>query len=220
MTSIDQKAQSPVRILIADDHAVVRQGIKDILSDAQDLVVTEEAETGTQVLQTLHTTKIDLLLIDMEMPEKSGWDVLLDLKTTYPELPVMILSIYPEEHYGMRFLKAGAAAYLSKTTSPDVIIQAIRHVTRGGTFVSSTLAERMVTTPGKDPSVPLHERLSNREFQIFKLLASGTAIKTIADSLSISVTTVSTHRARILEKMGMRKNADLTLYASHLGLLK
>ncbi len=212
-------AQQSIRILIADDHAVVRQGLKHILSKTPDLVVIDEAETGGQVLQKLKVKEIDVVVMDMEMPEKTGWDVLLDLKATYPKLPVVILSIYPEEQFGVRFLKAGASGYLSKTSAPEQLVEAIRTVTQGGKFLSPRLAEQLVMNLNKDPVTLAHERLSDREFQVFRMIASGTSTKVIADELCISVTTVSTHRARILEKMQAKSNADLTLYASKHGLI-
>ncbi len=208
-----------IRILIADDHAVVRQGLKHILSKTPDLVVIEEAETGPQVLRILQMKEIDVLVMDMEMPEKTGWAVLLDLKTTHPKLPVVILSIYPEEQFGVRFLKAGASGYLSKTSAPEQLVEAIRTVTQGGKFLSPSLAEQLVMNWNKDPVTHEHERLSDREFQVFRMIASGTPTKSIADELCISVTTVSTHRVRILEKMQAKSNADLTLYASKHGLI-
>ena len=211
--------RNTIRVLIADDHTVVRQGLKQILSKTPDLVVVEEAETGNQVLEKLQTIKIDVLVMDMEMPEKTGWDVLLDLKITHPKLPVVILSIYSEDQFGVRFLKAGASGYLPKTSAPDQLVEAIRRVAQGGKFVSPNLAEQLVRTLDKDPQKPFHEMLSDREFQVFRMIASGQSIKTIADSLAISVTTVSTHRAHILEKMNVKTNADLTLYASKHGII-
>lgn len=216
MTSV---ARHSIRILIADDHAVVRQGLTHIVSKTPDLVVIEEAETGTQVLQKIQMTEIDVVVMDMEMPEKTGWDVLLALKATHPKLPVLILSIYPEEQFGVRLLKAGASGYLSKTSAPEQLVDAIRTVSQGGKFLSPRLAEQLVMNLNKDPVTLAHERLSDREFQVFRIIASGKSTKAIADECCISVTTVSTHRARILEKMQAKTNADLTLYASKHGLI-
>ena len=208
-----------IRILIADDHAVVRQGLTHILSKTPDLVVIDEAATGAQVLEKLEMTEIDVVVMDMEMPGKTGWDVLLELKDTHPQLPVLILSIYPEEQFGLRFLKAGASGYVSKTSAPEQLVEAIRTVNQGKKFVSASLAEQLVMNLDHNPLIPAHERLSDREFQIFQMIASGIPTKTIANDLCISPTTVSTHRARILEKMQARTNADLTLYASKHGLI-
>ena len=209
-----------IRVLIADDHTVVRQGLIQILSKTPDLVVVGEAETGDQVLAQLQAVEVNVLVMDMEMPGKTGWDVLLDLKITYPKLPVVILSIYSEDQFGVRFLKAGAAGYLPKTSAPDQLVDAIRRVAQGGKFVSPNLADQLVRTLNHDPQKPLHESLSDREFQVFRMIAAGKTTKTIAEDLSISVTTVSTHRARILEKMNLKTNADLTLYASKHGLIR
>ncbi len=207
-----------IRILIADDHAVVRQGLKHILSKTSDLVVIEEAETGHQVLQKINKTEVDVIVMDMEMPEKTGWDVLLDLKTTHPRLPVLILSIYAEDQLGMRFLEAGASGYLSKTSAPDQLVQAIRRVAQGGKFVSPNLAEQLLLKMGHQGKYA-HETLSDREFQIFLMIVSGKALKEIAELLCISTTTVSTHRARILEKLNMNTNAELIRYATREGIM-
>ena len=212
-------ARQSIRILIADDHAVVRQGLKEIISKMSDIVVAEEAVTGKEVLRKLRTIAVDVVVMDMEMPEKTGWDVLLGVKGTHPKLPVLILSIYPEEQFGMRFLKAGASGYLSKTSAPEQIVEAIRTVAQGGKYVSPSLANQLIMNLDNDHCALVHERLSDREFQVFRMIASGKPTKNIADELYISVTTVSTHRARILEKMHVKTNADLTLYASKHGLI-
>lgn len=208
-----------IRVLIADDHAVVRQGLKNILSKTADLLVVDEAETGLEVLEKIRTVDVDVLIMDVEMPQKNGWEVLSELKIQYPQLPVVILSIYSEDQFGLRFLKAGASGYLAKTSAPDQLVEAIRRVAKGGKYVSPNLAERVLLDLEKDHEKPLHEVLSDREFQVFHMIAVGKPLKEIAEELSISTTTVSTHRARILEKMNMKTNADLILYASHNGLL-
>ncbi len=212
--------KNTIGVLIADDHAVVRQGLKHILSKTPDLIVVEEAETGKEVLEKIQITKIDVLVMDMEMPEKTGWDVLSELKITHAQLPIVILSIYPEEQFGLRFLKAGASAYLTKTSAPEQLVEAIRRVAQGGKFVSPRLAEQLVANLDRDAEKASHERLSDREFQVFRMIASGTPIKTIAEELCVTVTTVSTHRARILDKMNVQTNAELTLYASKHGLIQ
>ncbi len=208
-----------IRVFIADDHAVVRQGLKQILSDAPDVQVVGEAGDGRDVLKQLAGLQVDVLLMDYDMPEKNGLDVLLELKALRPKLPVIILSIFPEEHYGLRFMKAGASGYLTKTSAPDKMVEAVKVVHNGGKFISPNLANILVSDLGKDASKPLHESLSDREFQVFFMLASGKRLKTIAKELSLSVNTVSTHRSRILEKMGMETNADLTYYALKNGLI-
>ena len=215
---MSEASTNSLRVLIADDHAVVRQGLKHILSKTADLLVVDEAETGLEILEKIQNVDIDVLVMDVEMPQKNGWEVLSEIKIHYPQLPVIILSIYSEDQFGLRFLKAGASGYLTKTSAPDQLVEAIRRVAKGGKFISPSLAERLVLDLGKNSEGPLHEILSDREFQVFHMIAVGKPLKEIADELSISTTTVSTHRARILEKMNMKTNADLILYASHNGL--
>lgn len=203
-----------IRVFIADDHAIARQGIKMILSQVSDFKIAGEAENGHEVLEKiLNMGDVDVLLMDIEMPGKNGWDVLQELKLLRPQLPVLVLSIFPEEHYGARFLKAGAAGYLSKASNPEEVVSAIRRVSKGGKFVSPDLAEKLVFDLGKDNEKPLHETLSDREFQVLGLIASGKKIKAIAEELSVGITTISSYRARILEKMGMKTNAELIHYA-------
>lgn len=202
-----------IKVLVADDHAVVRQGINQILSKTPDLSVIDEAENGAEVLQKVKIQMPDVVVMDIEMPVKSGWEVLPQLKSLYPKLPVIILSIHSEDMYGMRFLKAGASAYLTKAGAPDQLVQAIRKVASGGKFISPEMAERLVDELGRDSDKSPHETLSPREFQVFCSIASGKSLKDIAEELSVGVTTVSTHRARILEKMALKSNAELIHYA-------
>lgn len=202
-----------IRALIVDDHAVVRQGMKQILSKTPDMEVVAEAENGNEALDKIREIPLDIVLMDIEMPGKSGLEVLLQMKGTHPKLPVLILSIFPEDHYGIRLLKAGASGYLTKTSAPEQLVEAIRIVSRGGKFASPALAEKLVTDLAKGSDKPLHETLSGREFQVFCMIASGKKLKTIADELSLGITTVSTHRSRILDKMEMTSNADLIHYA-------
>lgn len=216
---MSQETRNAIRVLIADDHAVVRQGLNHILSKTTDLLVVAEAETGFEVLEKIKALDVDVLVMDVEMPQKNGLEVLSELKISRPQLPVVILSIYAEDQFGIRFLKAGASGYLTKTSAPDQLVEAIRRVAGGGKYVSPNLAERMVLDLGKDSEKLPHECLSDREFQVFHMIALGKPLKEIAEELSISTTTVSTHRARILEKMSMKTNADLTIYASKNGLM-
>ncbi len=216
---MNEHHSKPIRVFIADDHAVVRQGLKQILSKTRDLLVVDEAATGQDVLTKMKTLSVDVVVMDIEMPEKSGLDVLLELQRTHPHVPVIILSIYSEDQFGLRLLKAGASGYLSKTSAPEKLVEAIRTVHQGGKFVSPALTQQLVLGLHTDPLKSVHEVLSDREFQIFLMIASGKPNKTIADELCISVTTVSTHRAHILEKMHLTSNADLTLYASKHGLI-
>ena len=210
---------SKIKVLIADDHDIVRQGIEKILSKSDDVVVVSEASNGREVIELVKKTKIDVLLLDVEMPEKTGWEVLSELKVIKPNLPVIILSIFPEEHYGPRFIKAGAAGYLNKASKPATLLDAIRKVHQGGRYVSAKLADLLIQDLGRTSKANPHETLSPREFQVFCQIAAGKKLKDIADELSLSITTVSTHRARILDKMDMKTNAELIHYAVKHGLI-
>ena len=208
-----QTTSRKTRVFIADDHAVVRQGMKQILSKTSDLTVVDEAENGQEVLEKIDKTQPDVLLLDIEMPIHNGWDILTRLKTTHPQLPILIFTMHPEKHYGLRFLKAGAAGYLNKTSTPDQLVTAIRKVAKGGRFISPQLAELLVMNLDDDPKKPLHDSLTDREFQVFGMIAKGEKLKDIAKKLSLSATTVSTHRARILKKLKIKHNSDLIHYA-------
>ena len=212
--------ESSIKVLVADDHEIVRQGLKTIISEPSDLSIAGEAENGNQVLKILKKTKVDVVLLDFDMPEKNGLDTLIELKALYPKLPVMILSIFPEDHYGTRFLKAGASGYLQKSSATDQLIDAIRKVFNGGKYISSALTDRLVTNLNRDHERPLHESLTDREFQVFCLLATGKKLKEIADELCLSINTISTYRSRILQKMDMSSNADVIRYAIKNKLVK
>jgi len=212
--------ESSIKILVADDHEIARQGLKTIISEHSDLSIAGEAENGNQVLKILRKTKVDVVLLDFDMPEKNGLDTLIELKALYPELPVMILSIFPEDHYGTRFLKAGASGYLQKSSATDQLIDAIRKVFNGGKYISSVLTDKLVTGLNKDKEQFLHESLTDREFQVFRLLSTGKKLKEMADELCLSINTISTYRSRILQKMDMKSNADVIRYAIENGLSK
>ena len=214
------KKDGSIKVLVADDHEIVRQGLKTIISEHSDLSIAGEAENGNQVLKILKKTKVDVVLLDFDMPEKNGLDTLVELKALYPKLPVMILSIFPEDHYGTRFLKAGASGYLQKSSATDQLIDAIRKVFNGGKYISSALTDRLVTNLNRDHERPLHEPLTDREFQVFCLLATGKKLKEIADELCLSINTISTYRSRILQKMDMSSNADVIRYAIKNKLVK
>jgi len=214
------KKDGSIKVLVADDHEIVRQGLKTIISEHSDLSIAGEAENGNQVLKILKKTKVDVVLLDFDMPEKNGLDTLIELKALYPKLPVMILSIFPEDHYGTRFLKAGASGYLQKSSATDQLIDAIRKVFNGGKYISSALTDRLVTNLNRDHERPLHESLTDREFQVFCLLATGKKLKEIADELCLSINTISTYRSRILQKMDMSSNADVIRYAIKNKLVK
>lgn len=210
---------SKIKVFIADDHAIVRQGLKQILSETSNLVVVGEAESGKDVLKKIRDSKVDVLLMDYDMPGKNGLDVLIELKNILPHLPVIIISIFPEEYYGTRFLKAGASGYLTKGSAPEQVIEAIKTVYCGGNFISPNLTAKLVSGLKKDSAKLPHEFLSDREFQVFIMIASGKRLKIIAEELSLSVNTVSTHRTRILEKLELQSNSDLTYYAVKNGLI-
>jgi len=210
--------ENSIKVLVADDHEIVRQGLKTIISECLDLSIVGEAENGNQVLKIVKKTKVDVVLLDFDMPGKNGLDTLIELKALYPKLPVMILSIFPEDHYGTRFLKAGASGYLQKSSATDQLIDAIRKVFNGGKFISSALTDKLVTGLNKDNEQFLHESLTDREFQVFRLLSTGKKLKEIADELCLSINTISTYRSRILQKMDLKNNADIVRYAINNGL--
>lgn len=209
-----------IKIFIVDDHAIVRQGMKHILLQTQDIVVVGEAENGNQVLEQAGELDVDVILMDIEMPGKSGWDTMLQLKAMHPHIKVIILSIFPEDHYGFRLLKAGAWGYLTKQSAPELMVEAIRKVAHGGRFISPALSEKLLNDMDRDREKAPHEHLSEREFQVFCMLASGKKTTVIADELGVGVNTISTHKARILEKMNMHSMVELVHYALKNGLIK
>jgi len=209
-----------IRILIADDHAIVRKGLKQILSETSDLVVAGEAGNGREAIEKIYKSKYDLVLLDISMPGRGGLEVLSELKKKKPHLPVLILSMHPEEQYAVRALKTGAAGYLAKESAPEELIRAIRKVSRGGKYVTASLAERLASEIKINVEKPRHEFLSNREYQILCMIASGKAVKQISEELSLSVKTISTYRCRVLNKMNMKNNAELTHYAIQNYLVK
>lgn len=208
-----------LKILIADDHAIVREGLKQILVEIDDIIVAGEASDGNQALERVREEAYDLVLLDISMPGMSGLDVLKQMKTERPDLPVLMLSIYPEEQYAVRTLKAGASGYLTKQSAPEELIAAIRKVYKGGKYVSASLAEKLAMFLDADISRPVHELLSDREYQVVVMIASGKTVSEIAAELSLSVKTISTHRSRALSKMGMKTNAEITYYAVKHGLV-
>jgi two-component system invasion response regulator UvrY len=202
-----------IRILIADDHSIVREGMKQILADIDDMQVTGEAANGADVLARVQKQPFDLVLLDISMPGRSGLDVLKELKGIQPRLPVLMLSMYPEEQYAVRALRSGASGYLTKESAPDELISAIRKVCGGGKYISASLAENMAFTIDRKADQSPHESLSDREYEIMCMIASGKAVKDNARELSLSVKTISTYRSRILVKMNMKTNAEVTRYA-------
>ena len=202
-----------IRALIADDHAVVRQGLKQILGDTPEMVVAGEATTGQEVLDKIRAETWDVVVLDISMPDRSGLDILKQLRSERPKLPVLVLSMHSEDQYAMRVLKAGASGYLRKDSAPDELIEAIRKVVSGGRYVSSFLAEKLAFEVGTDLSRLPHETLSDREFQVLRGIAAGKSVTEIAAELYLSPKTVSTYRARMLEKMNLGTNAELIHYA-------
>ena len=208
-----------IKILIADDHSIVREGLKQIVAESPEMAVRGEAVNGQQVLKLVHKTDYDLILLDIAMPGRGGIDTLKQLKIEKPEIPVLILSMYPEDQYAVRAIKAGASGYLTKESAPEELIGAIKKVAQGGKYVSTDLAEKLVENLGKNTEKPDHTMLSDREYQVMIMIATGKTVKEIADELSLSVKTISTNRARALKKMGMKNNAEFTYYAIKQGLV-
>ena len=202
-----------IRTLIADDHAVVRQGLRQILQDTSDMQVTGEAASGPETLDRVRDDSYDVVVLDITMPGRSGFDVLKELRVERPELPVLVLSMHPEEQFAVRLLKAGAAGYLNKESAPEELVKAIRKVVAGGRYVSPTLAEKLAFEIDAGSDRLAHETLSDREFQVMRMMASGKTVKEIAAELALSVKTISTYRARILTKMNLHTNAELIHYA-------
>ncbi|MGE5809340.1 MAG: response regulator [Nitrospirota bacterium] len=200
------------RVLIADDHAIFREGLRQILEDVADLRV-DEASGGQEVMDKIAKTDYDLILLDIAMPGLSGLDTLKLIKGQKPKIKVLILSMYPEEQYAVRAIKAGASGYITKASASEELIGAIRKVSAGGKYISASISDKLLSDLEPEPGHPLHERLSDREYQILCLIASGRTVSEIAAKLALSVKTVSTHRGHILEKMKMKTNAELTNYA-------
>jgi DNA-binding NarL/FixJ family response regulator len=209
-----------IRVLIADDHAVVRRGIRQILGDEHDITVVAEASTSTEVMNHLRKQPIDLVLLDMTMPKKHGLELLKDIKVEFPKVKVLVLSMYPVDQFGIRALKAGAGGYLTKDGDPVELVNAIRKVSSGGKFINPQMAELLERELHHEEERPLHEILSDREFEVFRLIASGKTVGQIADELKLSVKTVSNYRARALEKMNMKTNADIMSFAYRKGIVQ
>jgi DNA-binding NarL/FixJ family response regulator len=202
-----------IRVLIADDHAILRRGLIEILTGEFKDAVCSEAENAQQTLAFVQSHNLDLVILDVSMPGRSGVDVLADLKRMRPKLPVVVLSMHPEDQYGKRVLKAGASGYMNKDSAPEELIKAVRRVLGGGRYVSPALAEVLAMDLGAGGDHAPHERLSDRELEVLRLMGSGRSVSEIAELLHLSATTVSTYRARILEKMRLRTTAELMNYA-------
>lgn len=202
-----------IRVLIADDHAILRRGVKEILVRELEGAVCGEAMDVTGTLARLQEGEWDLVILDITMPGRSGLEVLQDLKAARPKLPVLVLSMHPEDEFAKRMLKAGASGYLNKQSAPEELIKAVRKVLAGGRYVSAALAEKLASDLSEDTGQPIHEVLSNREFEVLRMIAAGKTVGKIAEELHLGVTTVSTYRGRLLEKMSMDTTADLIRYA-------
>jgi len=202
-----------IRILIADDHAIVRAGLKQFIADQVDMEVAAEAASGAEAIAAVRAGDFDVVLLDISMPDKNGIDTLKTLRHVKPELPVLMLSAYAEDQYAVNLLRAGAAGYLNKEAASTQLVGAIRTVVQGRKYVSPSLAQILADGVSGDADKPLHAELSQREFQIFCKLAAGAAVSKIADELNLSVKTVSTYRTRLMEKMNLSSNSDLTYYA-------
>lgn len=202
-----------LRILVADDHPVVRRGLSQIIGETSDMVVADEATSGQEVLGKVRESRYDVVLLDITMPGMHGLDVIKQLSKESPRLPILVLSIHPEEQYAVRALRAGAAGYLTKDRAPNELLGAIRKISTGGKYVSPSLAERLAYNLEAGEEQSPHKTLSDREYQVMCMIATGKTATEIARELSLSVRTVSTYRSRILEKMKMKNNAELTHYA-------
>jgi len=205
------------RVLLVDDHDVVRKGIRAILEDRFSAIAICEASSGDEALATL-SAPFDAVVLDLSMPGRSGIDLLSEIKHRYPKLPVLIMSLHGEEQFAVRALRAGASGYLTKSAASEQLIAAFERIVRGGRYISEALAERLAVSAGGGTDAP-HDRLSDREFEVMRGIASGESVSEIADRIHLSVKTVSTYRARLLEKMGMTTNAELTRYAIQNGLV-
>jgi len=201
------------RILIADDHTVVRRGLRQILLDAFPSAHVEDVGDAEDLLKKVMLEEWDIVISDISMPGRSGLDVLQQLRQNYPKLPILILSVHPEDQYAIRVLKAGASGYLTKDSAPEELVNAINRVMLGKKYITPSIAEKLANTLDQDGDKSAHEYLSDREFEVLKLLAAGRSVSDIAEQISLSATTVSTYRSRIMTKMNLKTNADLTLYA-------
>jgi len=202
-----------INILVVDDHALIRKGLKQLLEDTADIRVTGEAESGIQAIKMAHEHSYDLVLLDIALPDKNGIDVLRQLKLEHPDIKIIVLSMYPEDQYGVRTLKAGALGYLNKQSAPDQLIGAIRQVLSGKKYIGEIMAEQLLNNLIGDSQELLHQTLSNREYQTLCLMASGKTLSEIADDMTLSPKTISVYRARMLEKMGFKNNAEAIHYA-------
>jgi len=208
-----------IRVLIADDHPVVRRGLRQLLEEAGDIVVGGEAGSAAETLDQVRRNRWDVLVLDLDLPDRSGLEVMRDVKLVQENLPILFLTVASEDQFAIRALRAGAAGYMTKKTAPEELVEAIRKVVGGGRYVTAAVAERIALHLDKDVETPVHESLSDREYEVFQMLASGRTATQVAEALHLSVKTVSTYRSRVLEKMGLSTNAELTVYAVRNGIV-
>ena len=208
-----------IRVLLADDHRLVREGLRQILQETPDIVVVDESSNGSDILPKIRRQPVDVVILDISMPGRSGLEVLKEIHLNRPGVPVLVLSMHPEEQYAIRVLKAGAAGYLTKESASEELISAIRRVAAGGKYIRPTLAEKLADAVGQSSVSTAHEQLSDRQFEIMRMLATGKTVSEIAAELSLSVKTISTYRSRILAKMNLRNNAEIMSYALKQGLI-
>lgn len=202
-----------IRVFIADDHAIVREGLKQILAESPDIIVAGEAENGIDAIKLFRKSKCHVILLDISMPDRSGIDVLKQVKKEYPDIAVLMLSMHREDQYAIRSLKAGASGYMTKQSAPKELVTAIRQVAAGQKYVSAALAQELASAVGEDHEAAPHDTLSDREYQTLTMIASGKTVSDIARELSLSVKTISEYRARLLVKMKLKNSAELTHYA-------
>jgi two-component system invasion response regulator UvrY len=208
-----------LKIILADDHAVVRQGVKKILADTFSQATFGEAQNAHELLEMVRTDHWDIVVLDLTMPGGNGLEALKQIKHDHPLLPVLILSMFPEDQYAVRTIRAGAAGYLNKESAPEELVQAIRKILRGGEYISAAVADELVLYARHEDDLPPHKHLSDREYQVLCLIASGKEVKEISSELSLSAKTISTYRSRLMEKMNLKTNAELTYYAIQNGLV-
>jgi len=202
-----------IKLLVADDHPIVRRGIRQALSETDDIVVADEAGNCAEILEKLRQNQFDVVLLDLSMPGRGGIEVLKQIRGMQLRVAVLVLSIFPEDQYAIRALRAGASGYVMKSCEADVLVRAIRKVAAGGRFVSEAMVEKLLGGLGKDVEKAPHELLSDREYEVFRRIARGESVRDIAESMALSIKTVSTYRGRILKKMGLKSNAELIHYA-------
>lgn len=209
-----------IRVLVADDHTVVRRGVREVLEESEDIRVEGEASNAREVLEHVRKEAWDVVVLDINMPGRSGLELLEDLRGLRPRLPILILTIYSEDQFALRALKSGAAGYLTKEAVPERLVEAVRRVVQGGRYITPSLGERLATMVQSGFEGAPHDLLSEREFRVFRLLSGGRTVTQIAEAMNLSVKTISTYRARALEKLGLRNNAELTQYAIRNGLVE